>query len=205
MITGTLSGRLTADPVVRQGQNGNFTTFGVAVNHGKKDNTEQVTYVDCTANGKTGELVAQHFQKGNVFSGPAEFRMREYESNGQKRQQLSASISMIDWTASQTTPREQQPAPAAAPAPQPAWGAPPPPAGAGYPPAAPMPAPQPPAVQYDQYGNQYQFINGQWQMTQRAAQAAPPPVASAPAAPGWGAPAAPPQQQGLPLPPNTPF
>ncbi|HMM20607.1 MAG TPA: single-stranded DNA-binding protein [Selenomonadales bacterium] len=202
MITGTLSGRLTADPVVRQGQNGNFTTFGVAVNHGKKDNVEQVTFVDCTANAKTGELVAEHFKKGNVFVGPASFQLREYTANdGQKRQVLSASISMIDWTASQTTPREQQPAPVAAPAPQPAWGAPPPPAGAGYPPAAPLPAPQPPAVQYDQYGNQYQFINGQWQMTQRAGQAAPPPAQFQQTA------AAPPQQQGLPLPlpSGTPF
>lgn len=198
MITGTLSGRLTADPTVRQGQNGNFTTFSVAVNHGKKDNVDQVTYVDCSANGKTGELVAEHFKKGNVFSGPAEFRMREYESNGQKKQQLSATISMVDWNASQTTPKEQQAAPAPAPA-QPAWGAPPP--TAGYAAAAPMPAPQ---VQYDQFGNQYQLINGQWQMTQQAAQGAPPSAPSAPApapAQGWGAPppATPPQQQALML------
>lgn len=104
MITGTLSGTITADPVARQGQNGNFTTFSVAVNHNK----EKTTFVDCTANGKTGELIVEHFKKGNTFSGPAVFQMNEYESNGQKKQVLAAAISMIDWQASRTTPKDQQ-------------------------------------------------------------------------------------------------
>ncbi|WP_333595384.1 single-stranded DNA-binding protein [Anaerospora hongkongensis] len=104
MITGTLSGRLTADPVVRQGQNSNFTTFSVAVNH----TNDQTTFVDCTASGKTGELIVERFKKGNIFSGPAVFQMREYDSNGQKKQQLSATVSMIDWQASQPTPKDQQ-------------------------------------------------------------------------------------------------
>lgn len=141
MITGTLSGRITADPVVRQGQSGNFTTFSIAVNHTK----EQTTFVDCTANGKTGELVIEHFKKGNVFSGPAVFQMREYESNGQKKQQLSATVSMIDWQASQTTPKDQ------APAQQPPQGYNQPPTGyppAGYPPQQTVG--YPPAGQYPQ-------------------------------------------------------
>lgn len=104
MITGTLSGTITADPVVRQGQSGNFTTFSVAVNHNK----EKTTFVDCTASGKTGDLVAEHFKKANTFSGPAVFQLNEYESNGQKKQVLAATILMIDWQASRTTPKDQQ-------------------------------------------------------------------------------------------------
>ena len=107
MIFGNISGRLTNDPQVKQGNNSPFTTFSIAVNHGKKDNVEQVTFVECTANGKTGEFIAQRFKKGNVFSGPAEFRLREYESNGQKNKSLTATISMIDWQASQPTPQDQ--------------------------------------------------------------------------------------------------
>ena len=197
MITGTLSGRLVADPVSRPGQNGNFTTFSVAVNHGKKDGVDQVTFVDCTANGKTAELIVEHFKKGNVFSGPAEFRMREYEANGQKRQVLSATVSMIDWTASQTEPKNQAAAPAQQPAPynQPAYpaapsapyGAPTAPGGFGAPPLPTAPAPQPPQFQTDPFGNTYQLVNGQWQLYRQAAPTAP---AAAPA-PGWGAPPAP--------------
>lgn len=63
MIFGTISGRLTGDPQVKQGNNGPFTTFSVAVNHGKKENVEQVTFVECTANGKTGEFIAQRFKR----------------------------------------------------------------------------------------------------------------------------------------------
>jgi single-stranded DNA-binding protein len=218
MITGTLSGRLTADPAVRQGQNGNFTTFSVASNYGK--GKDQVDFVDCTANGKTGELVAEHFRKGNVFVGPAEFRTREYTTNdGQKRQALSATVSMIDWTASQTDPKNQA---AAAPAPQPAqynqpaypaagaapsgYGAPPAPGGYGAPPAlaaAPVPV-QPPQYQNDPFGYTYQLMtNGQWMPVRPSAPAASPaPTApyGAPPAPGYGA-GAPPAGQG----PATPF
>jgi len=136
MITGTLSGRLTADPQVHQGNNGNFTSFSVAVNHGKKNDVEQVTFVDCTSNGKTGELIAQRFKKGNVFSGPAVFSIREYESNGQKNKALSANVSMIDWQASQPTPQDQN---AAAAPPQ---GYAQPPAGYQQPGYGAPPAPQ---------------------------------------------------------------
>lgn len=161
MITGTLSGTITADPVARQGQNGNFTTFSVAVNHNK----EKTTFVDCTANGKTGELIVEHFKKGNTFSGPAVFQMNEYESNGQKKQVLAATVSMIDWQASRTTPKDQQQQQTAQ---QPPQGYNQPPAGypssgypqqhnpAGYPPNGQYPpqpygqapgAPQPPVPQ----------------------------------------------------------
>jgi single-stranded DNA-binding protein len=144
MIFGTISGRLTADPQVKQGQNSTFTTFSIAVNH----SNDQVTFVDCTANGKTGEFIAQRFKKGNVFSGPAELRMREYESNGQKRQSLSATVSMIDWQASQPTPQEQNQAPTQGYPPQPGYGAPP----VGY--GAPSQYGQPPQNGgAPQYGN----------------------------------------------------
>ncbi len=214
MITGTVSGRLTADPVVRQGQNGNFTTFSVAVNHGKEK--DQVTYVDCTANGKTGELVAEHFKKGNVFSGPAEFRMREYESNGQKRQSLSATVSMIDWQASQTEPKNQAAAPQAQPAQygQPSYPAAPPAQGYGAPPAPgygapPVPAATLPLTQTDPFGNTYQLVNNQWVPVQQNRPAAPAPgPAAAPPTPGWGAPPAPGYGAGAPPAgqgPATPF
>ena len=211
MITGTLSGRLTADPQVHQGQNSNFTSFSVAVNHGKKNDVEQVTFVDCTANGKTGELIAQRFKKGNVFAGPAVFSMREYESNGQKKQSLSAAISMIDWQASQPAPQEQTAA-APAPAPTPGYAAPPTGYGAplvppapGYgapPPIPPAPAAPPaPAPQYhtDQYGNQYQLVNGQWMPVGG-------PVPTAPAVPQYAQPpqAPPAPQYGAPVPSQPP-
>ncbi|MCM0758075.1 single-stranded DNA-binding protein [Sporomusa sphaeroides DSM 2875] len=205
MIFGTLSGRLTADPQVKQGNNGNFTTFSVAVNHGKKDGVDQATFVDCTANGKTGELIAQRFKKGNVFSGPAEFRIREYESNGQKNKSLSATVSMIDWQASQPTPQDQNQQPAAQP-PQQGYAA--PPTGyaqqpSGYPPQPGYGAPpagyqqpaqgyaQPPAQGYGAPPQGYQQPpQGQPPMQQPPQQYAQPPQQGQPAPAGY-----PPPQQ----------
>lgn len=203
MIFGNISGRLTSDPQVKQGNNSNFTTFSIAVNHGKKDHVEQVTFVECTANGKTGEFIAQRFKKGNVFSGPAELKLREYESNGQKNKALSASISMIDWQASQPTPQDQtNSAPNTAPPqhnnqpPQQGYGAPPqynnqPPQGYHQPPQqgygnAPVPggyqqpgpqyggqAPQPPAPPQHSYNQPPQQPAPQGYPPQQAQQPAP--------------------------------
>lgn len=194
MISAHITGNLTRDPEVKQGQGGNFTTFDIAVNSKDGAGNKEVTYVGCTANGKTGELVAQYFKKGNTLSIVATLKLRNWTDNsGGKRTELSASTLMIDWEASQSTQPTQQPA--AAPPQQTA-----PAQAARGPVAQPTPA-QPPAgqplFQYDKAGNGWSLINNQWVMTHPARPAAP----VAPAAPPQQF--APPQQAAPAFPPNT--
>ena len=183
MISAHITGNLTRDPEVKQGQGGNFTTFDIAVNSKDGAGNKEVTYVGCTANGKTGDLVARYFKKGNTLSIVATLKLRNWTDNsGGKRTELSASTLMIDWEASQSTQPAQQPT--AAPAQQPAQ----PPAGQ-------------PQFQYDTAGNGWSLINNQWVMTHPARPAAP----VVPAAPQqFAPPAGPPAQQPAPaFPPNT--
>ena len=189
MISAHITGNMTRDPEVKQGQGGNFTTFDIAVNSKDGAGNKEVTYVSCTANGKTGELVAQYFKKGNTLSIVATLKLRNWTDNGGgKRTELSASTLMIDWEASQSTqPTQQQ---AAAPSQQPA------PAQAARGPAAQPPAGQP-QFQYDSAGNGWSLINNQLVMTHPARPAAP----VAPAAPPQQF--APPQQTAPAFPPNT--
>lgn len=175
MIFGSVIGRLTADPQIKQGQNSTFVTCSVAVNHGKKDGVDQTTYVDLTANGNTGDLIAKHFKKGNTLAVQAELRMRTYND----KNYLHGNVALVDFNGSQSSQQNQgsagstPPAPPSGPTPPsaPSHNNTPPP-----PPSAPTPPPQPaPQTHTDQAGNLYHLINNQWQLVR--------PAAPAPAAP----------------------
>jgi len=163
MIFGIVAGRLTADPQTKQGQqNSTFTTFSIAVNHGKKDGVEQSTFVNCIANGKTGELIAQYFKKGNKLAVGAEIKEQTYND----KKSIHADVLKIDWQASESTQQpanngqQQQSAPPAQQQgygvpqqngyqQQPGYGAPPQQPGYGAPPAQ-QGYQQPPQQQYQQ-------------------------------------------------------
>lgn len=162
-INATVFGRLTRDPEVKTSQGGStYVNFSVAVNHGKDLQTGQdkVTFVELTAYGKTGEIVAQKLRKSARVLVSAELELNKWTAqNGATGATLRGnvrSVDIIDWpeNAQQTT----------APAPggygvQPQYGAPPVQGGYQAPPQqAPMPgygAPpaygQPPVQQPLQY------------------------------------------------------
>lgn len=177
MISAHVTGNLTRDPEIKNVSGNSFTAFDIAVNSKDGAGNKEVTYVDCTANGKTGELIAQYFKKGNTLSIVASLKIRKWKGNdGIEHSSLSASTVMIDWEASQSAPRDQtQPAHQAAQTPPPAQARP-----AAQPPAA-QPVGQP-QRQYDSAGNLWEVQNGQWV---RIAAAQPP---AAPAQPFQPAP-----------------
>ena len=78
-----ISGRLTKDPVVKQGQNGNFTTFSVANGRGKKKDGEELpaNFINCIASGKFGENIAKFFHKGDgiILQGEGQISTRKDE------------------------------------------------------------------------------------------------------------------------------
>ena len=61
-----LLGNLTKDVLTRQAGNKTVACFSIAVNEGKdNEGKDKVTFFNCEAWNKTGEIIAQHFSKGS--------------------------------------------------------------------------------------------------------------------------------------------
>lgn len=93
-----LMGNLTRDPEVRSLQNGqSVTNFGLAVNRTWRDqdgNTqENVSFIDCVAWGKAGEIIAQYVQKGRPLLVSGRLDQRSWEDKeGQKRSKVEVVV-----------------------------------------------------------------------------------------------------------------
>jgi len=92
-----LMGNLTRDPETRQTPNGqSVTNFALAVNRtwkGQDGSTqEQVSFIDCVAWGKTGEVIAQYIQKGRPILVSGRLDQRSWEQDGQKRSKVEVVV-----------------------------------------------------------------------------------------------------------------
>lgn len=88
-----LIGNLTRDIETRHTQGGTAVgKFGMAVNRKTKD-TETTCFVDCTAFGKTAELLAQYVGKGSPLFIEGRLEYSTWESNdGSKRSKLEVVV-----------------------------------------------------------------------------------------------------------------
>jgi single-strand DNA-binding protein len=94
-----LLGNLTRDPETRTTASGqSVTNFSLAVNRSWKsaDGTqqEQVSYINCVAWAKTGEVIAQYLSKGSpvLVSGRLEQRSWDDKESGQKRSAVDVIV-----------------------------------------------------------------------------------------------------------------
>lgn len=92
-----LMGNLTRDPETRQTPNGqSVTNFSLAVNRtwkGQDGQTqEQVSFIDCVAWGKTGEIIAQYMQKGRPILVSGRLDQRSWDQDGQKRSKVEVIV-----------------------------------------------------------------------------------------------------------------
>jgi len=94
-----LMGNLTRDPESRTTPNGqNVTNFSLAVNRSWRDQSgqtqEQVSYIDCVAWGKAGEIMQQYLTKGSavLVSGRLEQRSWDDKDSGQKRSKVEVIV-----------------------------------------------------------------------------------------------------------------
>lgn len=92
-----LMGNLTRDPETRQTPNGqSVTNFSLAVNRtwkGQDGQTqEQVSFIDCVAWGKTGEVIAQYMQKGRPILVEGRLDQRSWEQDGNKRSKVEVIV-----------------------------------------------------------------------------------------------------------------
>lgn len=94
-----ICGNLTRDPELRATPSGTqVCSFSVAVNRVYKDasgaNREDVSYIDCTAWGRTGETIAQYAKKGTgmLVSGRLEQRSWDDKATGAKRSRVEIIV-----------------------------------------------------------------------------------------------------------------
>lgn len=92
-----LMGNLTRDPEVRTTTSGqSVASFGLAINRtwrGADGNQqESVSYIDCVAWGKTGEIIAQYVQKGRPLLINGRLEQRSWEKDGQKHSKVEVVV-----------------------------------------------------------------------------------------------------------------
>lgn len=84
-----LGGRLTANPEIKQTQNGvPVCTFSVAVNrkYSKEGQQQEVDFINCTAWRATAEFIGKYFKKGSSLCVVGTIQTRSWtDSNNQKR------------------------------------------------------------------------------------------------------------------------
>lgn len=94
----TLMGNLTRDPETRTTSGGNsVTNFGLAINrtwrNAAGEQQEDVDYIDCTAWGKAGEIIAQYMQKGRALLVSGRLSQRSWEADdGSKRSKVEVVV-----------------------------------------------------------------------------------------------------------------
>ena len=90
-----ITGNLTRDPELRNTPNGaSVCSFSVAVNRVYRDSNgeqkEDVSFIDCSAWGKLGEMISQYAKKGSsvLVSGRLDQRSWDDKTTGQKRSRV---------------------------------------------------------------------------------------------------------------------
>lgn len=94
-----ITGNLTRDPELRTTANGSTVCgFSVAVNRVYKDSSgeqkEDVSYIDCSAWGRLGEMINQYAKKGSgvLVSGRLDQRSWEDKTDGKKRSRVEIVV-----------------------------------------------------------------------------------------------------------------
>ena len=92
-----IMGNLTRDVELRDAGGTPLASFSIAVNKKYKDK-ETVSFIDCKAWGKTGELIAQYFTKGKAIHVSGEIEQENWETkDGTKRSKLVANVREFDF------------------------------------------------------------------------------------------------------------
>lgn len=94
-----LMGNLTRDPELRNLPSGSsVTSFGIAVNRKYKDKngatTEETTFVDCEAFGRTAEVIAEYLAKGRkaLIEGRLKLDQWQDKQSGENRSKLKVIV-----------------------------------------------------------------------------------------------------------------
>jgi len=97
-----LGGRLTRDPQLSSTPAQTpKCEFGIAVNDVWKDKEgnkkEDVCFIECTAWGKTGEVINQYFAKGQEILVEGRIKFSTWERDGQKRSKHTIAVQSFEF------------------------------------------------------------------------------------------------------------
>ena len=99
-----ITGNLTRDPDLRTTPNGaSVCSFSVAVNRVFRDSSgkqqEDVSFIDCSAWGKLGEMIGQYAKKGSGVLVSGRLSQRTWEDkSGQKRSRVEIVVEDFNFT-----------------------------------------------------------------------------------------------------------
>ncbi len=99
-----ITGNLTRDPELRStGSGTSVCSFSVAVNRVYRgtdgSNKEDVSYIDCSAWGKLGEMIASYAKKGSGVLVSGRLNQRSWEDkNGNKRSNVEIVVEDFNFT-----------------------------------------------------------------------------------------------------------
>lgn len=92
-----IMGRLTADPEIRQTQNGtDMVSFCVAVERNFSDTNgqKQTDFIHCAAWKATAQFISKYFSKGQMIALEGSIQTRNYEDkNGSRRTAVEVAVS----------------------------------------------------------------------------------------------------------------
>lgn len=91
-----LSGRLVRKPELKYGQSGNaYCKFALAVDRPRDRKTAD--FINCTAFGKTAELIGEYLDKGSMAGIQGSLQQNNYEKNGEKRTTYDVVVQSVEF------------------------------------------------------------------------------------------------------------
>ena len=95
-----LKGRITNSPTLLFGKTGiGYTSINVAVDRYSKDN-KSTDFINCTAFGKTAELIAERFVKGQEILLEGNLKVDVFKKEEKKQSKTSVMIERVEFCGS---------------------------------------------------------------------------------------------------------
>ena len=96
-----LKGRLTKSPTLLFSQSGiSYTSINVAVDRYSKDKNSNADFINCTAFGKTAEVIADKFTKGQEILIEGNLKVDIFEKDNKKEYKTSVLIERFEFCGS---------------------------------------------------------------------------------------------------------
>ena len=96
-----LKGRLTKSPTLLFGKSGTaYTSINIAVDRYSKDKNSNADFINCTAFGKTAELIAERFSKGQEILLEGNLKVDVFEKDDKREYKTSVLIQRVEFCGS---------------------------------------------------------------------------------------------------------
>lgn len=96
-----LKGRLTKSPTLLFGKSGiGYTSINITVDRYSKDKNSNADFINCTAFGKTAELIAERFSKGQEILIEGNLKVDVFEKDDKREYKTSVLIQRVEFCGS---------------------------------------------------------------------------------------------------------